>query len=352
MIAIFNIHAQTETLKVWIEDAKITADGNSITKLKVFENDMADYTAFNMSIIVPKGVTVAKVNQGRDYAYDIQLSARGTSSHSISCNMLDDGRTIKIIATSSNNDNFYNDDIDGNPLDEIFTIGLMVDSSIANGNYDIRIDDCKFVMKEDAVASEPYNDMISTLTIEGGKDSHTIDYILEDSGCDTLILPFDSEIPDGLTVYRCTSISNESVSLETQSYIPANMPLIVLGNPGTYTFTGIPIHDKDSYNDGDFIGVYSSRDITNGYILKNTNGVCAFCAVNSDVPVKIPTFRCYLQGDYETSEIKLDLSSLTIDRTIIDNLSNQGFYDLNGRYVNNPQEFGIYVKKGKKQLKR
>lgn len=48
--------AQTETLKVWMDDVTMTADGQTVTRLYVMENDVVDYTAFSLSLIVPKGV--------------------------------------------------------------------------------------------------------------------------------------------------------------------------------------------------------------------------------------------------------------------------------------------------------
>jgi len=350
-MVMLHTQAQTETLKVWVDDATITADGSTVTKLVISENDIVDYTAFSLSLIVPNGVTVAKVKQGREYVNDIQLTDRATSTHSISCNMLEDGKTIKIIATSSSNHDFYPDDVDGNLIDEIFTIGLVADPSIANGDYNIEIVECKFVMKENATASVPNSDVTAKLTITGGVDSNVINYSLDESGIGTLILPFEAQVPNGMEICRCVSITNEYVVLETQSTIPANIPVVVLGNPGNYTFTGIPTHTEDTYFDGNYVGVYSNRTITNGYVLKNVEGVLGFYAVNSETSVTIPTFRCYLQGNYGTNMIPLDLSTTSIDE-ILNNSSNENYYDLQGRYAKYPVNSGIYVKKGEKILKR
>ena len=63
--------AQTETLKVWMDDVTMTADGKTVTRLYVMENDVVDYTAFSLSLIVPKAVTIAKVKSGRKTVNDI-----------------------------------------------------------------------------------------------------------------------------------------------------------------------------------------------------------------------------------------------------------------------------------------
>lgn len=166
--------AQTETLKVWMDDVTMTADGQTVTRLYVMENDVVDYTAFSLSLIVPKGVTIAKVKSGRITVNDIRLTER-LNDHTISCNMLSDGRTIKIISSSLSNSNFYHDDVDGNVMDSIFSIGLVADPDMVHGNYSIEINDCKFVL-QDATASQPLEAVTASMKVTGGVDGLAINY--------------------------------------------------------------------------------------------------------------------------------------------------------------------------------
>ena len=182
--------AQTETLKVWMDDVTMTADGKTVTRLYVMENDVVDYTAFSLSLIVPKGVTIAKVKSGRNTVNDIRLTER-LNDHTISCNMLSDGRTIKIISSSPSNSNFYPDDVDGNVMDSIFSIGLVADPAMVNGNYTIEIKDCKFVL-QDATASQPQEAVTASMKVTGGVDGLAINYEMAEVGVGTLILPFDA----------------------------------------------------------------------------------------------------------------------------------------------------------------
>ena len=351
-MVVLHAQAQTETLKVWMDDATITADGSTVTRLVISENDVVDYTSFSLSLVVPNGVTVAKVRQGREYVDDIQLTDRATTTHSISCNMQDDGKTIKIISTSSSNLDFYPDDVDGNLIDEICSIGLVADPSIANGDYNIKIVDCKFVMKENAAASVPNGDVTAKLSVVGGMNSNTINYILDENCCGTLILPFESQVPIGLEICRVMSTAGGSVVLETQNSIPANVPVIVLGIPGEYTFTGIPTQTEDSYNEGDYVGVYSNRIIAKGYILQSVEGVIGFYPVSAENPVTIPTYRCFLQSDDTFDVIPLDLSTTSIESVVKENKNSDRYYDLLGRGVKSLEKGGVYVKKGEKVLKR
>lgn len=165
--------AQTETFKVWMDEGTLTADGTTKTTLTFYQNDpSASYTGFNMSIIVPQGVSVAKVKEGREWVDDIHLTERATTSHSIDC-LMPTPKVINIISSSSLNQDFYPDDEAGNPLDAIFTIGLVADPLMVNGEYEVRIVNCKFANINDW-ASTPLTPLTTKLTVTQGRDPATM----------------------------------------------------------------------------------------------------------------------------------------------------------------------------------
>lgn len=151
----------TDALRVWAEfPATIVADGQTVNYVKVFEHDDDGtvFTAFNMEFILPEGFSVNKVKVGREMVDDIFLSDRKTSTHGISCNIVD-GVDLRIIADSDNNSDFFSDDEEGNPLDEIFTIGLICAPSLPTGDYQISNEGIKFVLSNGDArvpASEPF----------------------------------------------------------------------------------------------------------------------------------------------------------------------------------------------------
>lgn len=189
LLTVVGAQAQSETLRVWL-DSKVTftADGSTVTYLKLYENDGTQgYTSFNMSLYVPKGIHVNKVKQGRDMVDDIFLSERATTTHTIACNMPSE-TLLKVACTSSMNQDLYNDDEEGNPLDEVWTIGLVADPTMANGDYIVTMpaDGLIFNMKQGDtyVSSRIKEDVkcvftitggtitsIKTLPVEGGKDA-------------------------------------------------------------------------------------------------------------------------------------------------------------------------------------
>jgi len=136
----------TERLRVWAEfPDPIVADGQTVNYIKVYQHDDddLDYTAFNMEFLLPEGFKVNLIKQGRDMVKDIFLTDRAHSTHSIACNIVD-GIDLRIIADSSENALFYKDDVDGNPLDHLFTIGLIANESIESGEYEIKHFGIKF----------------------------------------------------------------------------------------------------------------------------------------------------------------------------------------------------------------
>lgn len=154
----------SETLQVWADPISIVADGTTISTLTVSEHDTYNYTAFNMAFIVPEGITVAKVRQGRDWVDDCHLTARASSTHVITCGQ-PDPTTIKVISDSSTLADFYPDDEDGNPLDALFTIGLLAAEDMTPGDYKIEILDVKFVLESADAFVLPHEPLYVNLTV-------------------------------------------------------------------------------------------------------------------------------------------------------------------------------------------
>lgn len=165
--------AQSETLRVWLDNhVSLTADSTTTTYVKFYQNDGDNaYVSFNLSLIVPKGIHVHQVKQGRNLVDDISLSERATTTHSIACSMPSD-TILKIACTTIQNQEFYNDDEEGNPMDELFTIGLIADPTTFNGNHVVTMpaDGLVFSMKQDGtyVISRIKEDVTSVFTVTGG----------------------------------------------------------------------------------------------------------------------------------------------------------------------------------------
>lgn len=172
---------ESETLKVWCDNAELTADGKTITKVKFYENDNVMYSAFNMTLNVPKGIKIAQVKSGRQMVNDIELTERATTAHTIACNMLDDGTTIRIISSPTGTlDTYYDDDENGNKMDHLFTLGLIAEPEMADGEYLVTMTGVKFVFPNADACVPKVEPITVTFTIVGGVSTN-IDNIEADT---------------------------------------------------------------------------------------------------------------------------------------------------------------------------
>lgn len=213
----FLAFAQSSKLQVWTDaEMKFTADGKTVTYMTVYEkNPDVDYTAFNMEFTLPRGFRINLVKKGREWVKDINLSVRASSTHTINCNM-PDPTLLKIISTSSQNENYYPDDEDGNECTELFTIGLVADPETYNGTYAIQMDGARFVKKDASGISADDLDHVeySKVIVTGGTDFPGVSYTLSSLGIGTLIVPFKFVPQSGFEVYNCTGVNGSSIQLE------------------------------------------------------------------------------------------------------------------------------------------
>lgn len=164
-LAIAGVQAQSKTLKVWLDSyMTLTADSTTVTYLKVYQSDaVEEYTSFNMSIVVPQGVKIHRVGNGDD----IVLSERGAASHVIACNMPSD-TLLKVACASIQNESM------ATAPTELFTIGLIAEKQMVNGDYVVRMPAGGLVFNgklgDTYVSSAVPEDAICRLTIKGGVD--------------------------------------------------------------------------------------------------------------------------------------------------------------------------------------
>lgn len=297
----FLAFAQQSKLQVWTDaELKFTADGKTVTYMTVYEkNPDVDYTAFNMEFTLPRGFRINLVKKGREWVKDISLSVRASSTHTINCNM-PDPTLLKIISTSSQNENYYPDDEDGNECTELFTIGLVADPETYNGTYAIQMDGARFVKKDASGISADDLDHVeySNVTVSGGTDFPGVTYTLPSQGIGTLIVPFNFVPQPGFEVYDCTGLDGSTLQLEKVAEAKANTPYIVRGTPGTYNLNGNYCGLKDSYSTPFLTGVYVDTQVPDGaYVMQDqkVNGL-GFYQVAKGQNITISPYRCYLNA--------------------------------------------------------
>ena len=369
LLALISARANAQSaLEVWMDQSmEVTADGTTVTYLTFYQKDPnINYIAFNMAITVPKGIHIHQKKVGRDYVNDIELSIRATTTHTIACNMPDEN-TIKIISTSSELQEFYPDDEEGNLYDPLFTIGLVGDNTMYNGTYPIEMWDFVFGYRDQADGQLKHNDpepVFSEMVVTGGQDFDGINYTLSSLGWGTLILPFSGNIPQGLNVYVCEGVSEDSrLVLSRQSLFEANTPYIIHGTPGDYHLNGTYSAVKNTYSTDFMTGVYVDTEVPQGaYVLQNheaTSGL-GFYRVGSTA-VTCPAYRCYLNAlSSDVKMFSLGLDDSTTEIVPIPSADEaSSVYTTDGRYVGksagkdlNGLQRGVYIVKQKKILNK
>lgn len=322
----FLAFAQQSKLQVWTDaELKFTADGKTVTYMTVYEkNPDVDYTAFNMEFTLPRGFRINLVKKGREWVKDISLSVRASSTHTINCNM-PDPTLLKIISTSSQNENYYPDDEDGNECTELFTIGLVADPETYNGTYAIQMDGARFVKKDASGISADDLDHVeySNVTVSGGTDFPGVTYTLPSQGIGTLIVPFNFVPQPGFEVYDCTGLDGSTLQLKKVAEAKANTPYIVRGTPGTYNLNGNYCGLKDSYSTPFLTGVYVDTQVPDGaYVMQDqkVNGL-GFYQVAKGQNITISPYRCYLNAQ------KMAMSRLQLgfgEATGVDEVAGEG----------------------------
>ncbi len=165
----------------------------------------------------------------------------------------------------------------------------------------------------------------------------------------TLCLPFAVNIPENVTAYIVTAESDSYLTLSAieNGVIPANEPVLLEGEEGTYTLTINSETDVTKSDENKLSGTLLAR---NGFNTVNAE----YMALDAETGVgmywsteaKIPANKAYyIPQNNEVEALYFNIDNQT---TNLDSITNtipteeDTFYNLNGRRVYNPTR-GIYV---------
>ena len=186
--------------------------------------------------------------------------------------------------------------------------------------------------------------------------AENIELTITDAGYATINYPFAVELPDGLTAYTGGTISDNQIVLNAVEgrIIPANSPVILAGEAGTYTLTILP-ENTDAALASSLQGTLLPQTIdetTTAYVLAKpvTATEVGFYKLN-DTDRTIGANKAYLTvAAASIKAFTFDFGGTTgIEKTEAVTEAEE-YYDLQGRRVMNPTK-GIYVtKSGKKVL--
>lgn len=218
-------------------------------------------------------------------------------------------------------------------------------NNTSNQHYEICIDKLEFDVNGSIIKTTATNRGINPVNLTEYIENDltkqpnaqvTVEYTIH-CGWGTLILPFDSQIPDGMTVYSCNNITNDNyLSLNKVNTINANTPYIVSGN-GSYIFSGINTATSEYYTSGLLTGVFNGMKApVNSYVLQNQNNEIAFYKVEDAEPWINPNHAYLLLPEsFGTNLHKLyfDPEITGTDIIITDNNPFVNVYNLNGMKI-------------------
>lgn len=177
--------------------------------------------------------------------------------------------------------------------------------------YDVYISnhsDYSFINEDPNVIlwyNDVYTDDQSPLAkIIGKKDSY--EYKMTAAGWGTIIIPFDCEKPEGLTIYECTSVNDGKLVVEEVNSFKANTPYLPKGPKDvetTYPLEGYAAKHEDKYEKGVMVGVYSWQEPpADSYVLQNQDEGLAFYRHLAGNGVEVGPNRCYIKP--QSGELK------------------------------------------------
>lgn len=212
-----------------------------------------------------------------------------------------------------------------------------------------------FTNKNDANISFSKDDLVPQLTVDYALATHTLK--VTEAGAATLVLPYETEIPEGVKAYTLAYASgNKAVATELTGVIPANTPVLVNAEKGDYTFkaTAKLTTKADKPVSGSLHGVWSEVVVPVGsYVLQNQSGTVAFYRVDAaDFKVKANQAYLYAPKADGAKMLNIDFGG---EATAINGVeaeasnANTQVYTIDGKKANrnNLAKGQVYVTKGK-----
>ena len=187
------------------------------------------------------------------------------------------------------------------------------------------------------------------------------DMTVSDAKAATLVLPYEAKMPEGITAYELNYTAGNSSVKATEvatATLPANKPVLLNAEAGTYKFTNAAkvteattVDASTVVTSGALKGVYAETVVPSGsYILYNKDGNVGFYKADGSTN-KVAANRAYLTADGAgVRALTIDFSGEETGINAIDNgqlTKDNAIYDLSGRRVSRPAK-GLYIMNGKK----
>lgn len=202
--------------------------------------------------------------------------------------------------------------------------------------------------------------------IIGEKDSY--EYKMTAAGWGTIIIPFDCEKPEGLTIYECASVNDGKLVVEEVNCLKANTPYLLKGPKDVetvYPLEGYAAKHDDQYEKGVMVGVYVKQEPPlNSYILQNQKAGLAFYRhLDIGNGAEVGPNRCYIKpqsGELKSIQFPDDetngvTNANATDTTLVDVYTTAGVkvkHQVEMGMALNDLPAGLYIINNKKIVKK
>lgn len=187
-----------------------------------------------------------------------------------------------------------------------------------------------------------------------------ITYTMSSAEWGTICLPFEAEVPAGLTAYSVVGVDGDELQLEAVDFMEMNTPYLLNGTAGSYTFDGPDTtpYFNSPFADGllrgntkastDASPVYAPAD---SYVLQNKNGVLGFYKVKESQ--KIKQYSAYIVLDEATataaqySALRIGSRPEAIGEIASEEMQEGNAYSLQGHRIDGQNRKGLVISNGK-----
>lgn len=317
------------------------------------------YSTFGADLYLPDGFEWAADQYGENayIATDAVMfnTGRGgvVSTHSVGYNIQPDGAMrITIAPTGTGNMSFKANS------GALFDIFVKATPFAKPGQVSVQIKNCYF--STEAGIQYDTNDITISDKVSASTSATAPLSVNSTAKWSTCVLPFATEIPSGVTAYTVSNSDAEYLYLTEAESIAAYTPYILKAegedgfsgnvsgtvNPALYPESGVV--SVNGLN-----GAITLQDVTEGYVLQNGTEGVKFYPIGSGDHFSLKPGKCWMSPDASGSK---GMGFSVVDPSGVKNVAAEiadgALYTLDGKKVVTPVAGQIYVKNGKKVLKK
>lgn len=331
-------------------EEKVLTPGGEYEAISVNLATASKYTSFSVDIYLPAGLEFYAQTIGGDVFYAEEGDAC-TRWHMVDANIQTDG-SLRVTALSTRSSNFVNGET------ELFKFYVKVPLFAKPGMVSVDVNKCFYVYPD--ATKQVIGDVTISDKLSISTSAQSPLTIKSENKWSTLILPFSSSVPTGVTAYTCSSKDEaESVlNLAKVASLEAFTPYILYsenGYEGTLEGT-VAAEDYPAsgvVSAGLLKGAITQQVASSGeYVLANQNNETRFYKVTEGKTKTIPAGKCW--ASFPSASAK-ESFGLHFNPTSIKNVEANGsksdkVYSIDGKQIKNGTPRGLYIANGRKMI--